>query len=183
MAFGSIRKIDFSVGLKEIGPLDDLLVVKLGRLQVFLSHAFFAASQQENLRSGVISSLALISANPGISQNDISQYIGIDQSAIVQIIDYLEDAGWVVREKSPNDRRRYALRATPQGEARLESLAEAVRKIENNMLAMISEEEIKAFGSLVNRMCISCIEHGSPVAAPQSDGENNRPRQSRTKRG
>lgn len=183
MTINSSRKIDFSVGSIGVGPLEDLLIVKLGRLYMLLSQAFFAASQQESLKSGVISSLALITDNPGISQNDISQYIGMDKSAIVPIVDYLEEAGWVVREKSRRDRRRYALRATPQGEARLETLTEAVRRIENDMLAMISEEEIKTFGNLVNRMFSSCIEHGSPVATESSNEEHETSRHSKTQSG
>jgi DNA-binding MarR family transcriptional regulator len=157
----SFRRVEISNEPADVGRLSELLVVQLSRLDILLSQAFYTASEQENLRPGVISTLALIVANPGISQNEISRYTGIDKSVMVPIVDYLEESGYAVREKSRQDRRRYELRATPQGEARLESLVETVRKIENAMLVNVPEKDIKAFQKIVSRMVESCIERGA----------------------
>jgi DNA-binding MarR family transcriptional regulator len=156
----SFRRVELSNGIVDVGRLDELLVVHLSRLDILLSQAFYTATEQERLRPGVISSLALIVANPGISQNEIGRYTGIDKSAMVPIIDYLEESGYVVREKSREDRRRYALRATSEGEDRLESLVDAVKKIENDMLAKVSKKEIETFQNLVDRMVDSCLAQG-----------------------
>lgn len=157
------RKIDLSNDPLDVGPLGELLVVQISRQDLILAQAFAVTTERENLRLGGITSLALIVANPGISQNEIGRTIGIDKSAVVQIVDELEGSGYVLREKSRQDRRRYALRATPQGVVRLESLVAAVRKIENEMLANVSDTEIQAFQILLNRLFRSCRELGPPL--------------------
>jgi len=179
MTFNYLRKIDLSDGLRDVGILNDLMVVQLRRVDVLLSRAFNIITDHAELDYGTISSLALIVANPGISQNEISKCTGIDKSAVVPIIDHLEQSGWAVREKSRQDRRRNALRATPEGEARLKSLTEAVKKIENDMLSGVSESEIKICQKMLDRMFQSCIEHSPPVihAAPDEEPEESqRPR-------
>src|SRR5689334_19030187 len=46
------------------------------------------------------------------SQQQLARRLGISEQAILQIVDDLENAGRVVRERDPQDRRRYALRLT-----------------------------------------------------------------------
>ena len=180
MPYNYLRRIDLSDGLRDVGILNDLMVVKLRRVDVLLSQAFNIVTDHADLGYGTISSLALIVANPGISQNEISRCTGIDKSAVVPIIDHLERSGLAVREKSRKDRRRNALHATPEGEARLKSLTEAIKTIENDMLAGVSESELNILCKLLDRLFHSCLRNSSPVIGVTSDDEledSQRPRQ------
>jgi DNA-binding MarR family transcriptional regulator len=141
-----------------VGRLDELMTVQLRRADIHLSEAFYMATQREMLKSGVISSLALIVANRGISQNEISRQTGIDKSAMVTVIDALEANGWVVRRRSTEDRRRYSLFATPAGEEEFNNLIDAVKEIEDDLLARLSLEEIRKLRALLDRVAASCAQ-------------------------
>src|SRR5688500_8712637 len=98
-----------------LGRMDEYLGFRLRRIQNRLSKNFTAASAEHNLRHGLFSSLALIVANPGTSQAEVSKEVGLDKSAIVSIVDDLEQRGLAERRVSSSDRRRHALYATPKG--------------------------------------------------------------------
>jgi DNA-binding MarR family transcriptional regulator len=144
---------------RSLGPLDQLISVRLSRVQIRLRRGFAAATAGNSLRRGTISSLGLIAANPGISQKELTEHTVIDKSGMVAIVDSLEKLGWAVRKPSKSDRRRHALFVTPQGLAQLEILAAAVRKVEAEMLAKISPEELEYLRGLLDRMYLSCMSY------------------------
>jgi DNA-binding MarR family transcriptional regulator len=170
------RRLNYFEGVRlGIGRLEESMTVQLRRVDLYMSGAFKTATEQEQLPVGVISSLALIVANPGISQNEICQNTGIDKSSLVAIIDYLEEAGWIERHRSREDRRRYALRATPAGETRLDRLIETVRGFEDAMLASVSQRDLAILRRVLDRMLDSCRNRGATVVRitepPEGDEE------------
>lgn len=147
-----------------VGRLEDLITAQLRRVDILLTRAFHDATEQVKLKDGVISSLALIVVNPGISQNEISRQIGMDKSAVVAVVDTLEALGWAVRIKSREDRRRHALQATPEGMTHLDNLIDAVEKLESDMLAMVSADDLDTLRSILDRIYLSCTR-GEEAAA------------------
>ena len=91
-----------TANVRSIGRLGDFLGFRLRRLQNRLSRDFNQATEKFELRSGLFSSLEIIRANPGISQADVSQIVGLDKSVTVQIVDMLEERGLAERRKSPH---------------------------------------------------------------------------------
>ena len=85
--------------------------------------------------------LILIEANPGISQSAIASTLRFDRSTLVQIIDRLEDRGFVVRKLAANDRRSHALHLTPLGQTTLAKLKTIVWAHEEHMSRSLSDEE------------------------------------------
>ena len=160
---------------RSIGRLDQSIAVQLRRVDLYTSEAFEVATEEEGLPRGVISSLALIVANPGICQKEISKTTGIDKSGLVAIIDYLEQHEWIERHRSHEDRRRYALRSTAAGEQRLDALVDKVAAFEKAMLASLSERELATFKKLMDRVLESCRQWGAPIiqlrAPKRDDGE------------
>lgn len=142
---------------RSVGPLGELMTVRLRRVDVLLSRAFATVTSGRGLRSGMISSLALIVANPGISQNEISQFSGVDKSAIVGIVNRFEELGWVVRKRSEADKRRHELTATPAGEAELAEIVRMIREVEARLLAEVSSEDLDEVSVLLGRMYDSCL--------------------------
>ena len=135
-----------------IGRLGDFLGFRLRRLQNRLSRDFAAATRQYNLRSGLMSSLEIIRANPGISQQDLSDAVALDKSVIVLIIDLLEERGLAERRKSGNDRRRYSLYATEAGEAQLGDLFAIMAKTEDRVLHGIADDEMRRLMEILDRL-------------------------------
>jgi DNA-binding MarR family transcriptional regulator len=135
-----------------LGRLGDYLGFRLRRVQDQLSRRFAAATADLGMRPGLFSSLALIAANPGISQSDLSREIGHDKSGMVAMLDDLEKLGWAVRERSQHDRRRHALRITPEGQARLDDMFAVLAKTEAEVLRQLSDAEIQLLSELLDRM-------------------------------
>lgn len=152
-------RVNVAQGRLSIGRIENLITSQLRRVDILLMRAFHEATEEANLKDGVISSLALIASNPGISQNDISRQIGMDKSAIVMIVDTLEELGWAVRVRHKEDRRRHALHATPEGIAHLDKLIDAVEAIEADMLAMVSAEDLETLRAILGRIYLSCIRN------------------------
>jgi DNA-binding MarR family transcriptional regulator len=144
-----------------LGRLGDFVGFRLRRVQNQLSRDFAAATAEQGLRSGLFSTLALISSNPGISQNELSKEIALDKSVTVTLVDQLEKYGWAVRERSPKDRRRHALFITPRGEEQLTELFSVLEKTENAVLHQLSDGELRLLSELLDRMYQACVRPDS----------------------
>jgi DNA-binding MarR family transcriptional regulator len=71
--------------------------------------------------------LALIDANPGLTQGDLAAAIRRNTSSLTPVLDDLCQLGYVIRERLEIDRRTYSLTLTPAGKtAMLELMASAV---------------------------------------------------------
>lgn len=136
----------------KLGKLGDFIGFRLRRIQNQLSKNFEAATQAHNLRSGLFSSLALISANPGVSQNELSQAVGLDKSVTVQIIDELEKRGFAKRERSTTDRRRHELHCSEEGREFLNELFAIMEETEDKVLHQVSGSELDLLKILLDRM-------------------------------
>lgn len=139
-----------------LGRLGDFVGFRLRRVQNQLSRDFAAATAERGLRSGLFSSLAIISANPGISQVDLSREVGLDKSVTVSIVDELERLGWALRERSRVDRRRHALSITTEGERELGELFAVLERTEDAVLHQLSRGEMQMLRELLDRMYAAC---------------------------
>lgn len=136
----------------QLGRLGDYVGFRMRRVQNQLSADFAAATAQLGIRSGLFSSLALIEANPGLSQQELSSTVGLDKSITVQIVDELEKRGWAQRERSKVDRRRHALTILPEGKKTLDELFGIMQGIEAEVLATLSAEDRPIFDAALDRM-------------------------------
>ena len=99
----------------DLDCLPTLLGFNIRRAQIALWRDFNRNVAEGDVRPGVFSALLLAHANPGIAQVEIGNQLGIDKASVVTLIDRMEDAGWVVRKRSSDDRRRQGIFLTPAG--------------------------------------------------------------------
>ena len=136
----------------DIGILKDVLGFRFKRIQNHLSRSFLEHQRHGNLKSGLYSILALIAANPGASQARLALESGVDKTALVALLDDLEDAGWAVRKRAPSDRRKHSLFITDEGLRTLENLTIAAHEIEAPAtpptLAILSDQDHRSAVSL-----------------------------------
>jgi len=135
-----------------LGRLGDLVGFRLRRIQTHFGRAFSAATAGQGLRSGMMSTLALISANPGISQSEVAKSTQLDKSAAVLIINELERRGLARRVRAEDDRRRHSLYVTAEGEAFLTELLDSLSVIEDRVLNHLTSEELRALNRLLDRL-------------------------------
>jgi len=109
----------------------------------------------EDLPTGALTVLALVSANPGTSQTLLARRAGINKSALVGIVDQLETRGLVARDRSAVDRRRNSLAITPTGEAVLKQLHTAAWPAEAPIREALNPGEQALLVSLLDRALAS----------------------------
>ena len=126
--------------------LDEILVFKLRRVRDVLTHAFRKSSTEgRGLRAGEFSALALIEANPDISQIELARVGGFDQTILVGVIDDLESRGWVLRQQHQQDRRRRVLQITKAGRVALADLLVKALDNEEPARKAVKSAEMRAF--------------------------------------
>jgi DNA-binding MarR family transcriptional regulator len=138
----------------DLGVLnDDVLVFRIRRIRDLLAERFRQSSTEgRGLRAGEFSALALIDANPGISQSDLARIGGFDQTALVSILDDLEEHAWAVRKRDRTDRRRHRMEITPKGREALADLLNRARENEAPARNALSKEEFRALQSSLNKI-------------------------------
>ena len=102
--------------------LPDLLGYNLRRAQLEMWRDFTQSVGGGEVRPGLYSLILLVGANPGIAQIELANHLGVDKASIVALIDKLEEATWLLRKRSTEDRRRHGIFLTPAGIKKLAQL-------------------------------------------------------------
>lgn len=82
--------------------------------------------------------LRILGRQPGVSQRDLADRLGLVQSRMVALIDGLEHAGLVARTRSEADRRSYELTLTHAGGAKLRELRGVAEAHEAELAASLA---------------------------------------------
>jgi DNA-binding MarR family transcriptional regulator len=84
--------------------------------------------------------LSVLAEGP-VSQARLGDLLDVNRTVMITVIDRLEQAGLVLRERDPADRRRYALRITAAGTAALDRMITALREADDRLLAGLASTE------------------------------------------
>ena len=103
----------------DIGVLNGHLGYFIRRLQVWVFQDFIRTLAPIDIRPAQYSVLVVIAANPGLSQSDLADLLGIERARLVRLLDKLERRGLTQRLSSRTDRRSHALRLTSDGQKTL----------------------------------------------------------------
>ena len=149
-------KAPVEVEVLRLGVLNDVMGFRLRRIQNHLAKAF---SEQANYpgKAGLFSILALIGANPGVSQVRLAHEAGTDKTALVALLDHIEAKGWAERRRVKEDRRKHSLSLTNQGEAALADLTERAHDAEAAARASLTPLELEQLLTLLDKLYASCF--------------------------
>ncbi|MER7798311.1 MarR family winged helix-turn-helix transcriptional regulator [Microbacterium sp. NPDC096154] len=104
------------------------------------------------LRVRSYSVLALAAAEARLSQRDIAEYLWLDPSQVVSLVDDLQQRGLVTREPDENDRRAKVVVATDEGRRLHRAAARAVREREQETLEPLDETDRDRLRELLMRL-------------------------------
>jgi DNA-binding MarR family transcriptional regulator len=102
------RNIDLDVLTSHLG-------YSLRRAQVWVFQDFIRTLAVIDIRPAQYSVLVVIGANPGLSQAELADRLGIERARLVHMLDHLQKRGLTERLPSPTDRRTHALQLTKDG--------------------------------------------------------------------
>jgi DNA-binding MarR family transcriptional regulator len=102
-----------------------------------------------DIRPAQYSVLVVIAANPGLSQSDLADRLGIERARLVRVLDKLEKRGLTQRLASPTDRRSHALRLTREGQKLLKRATILAAAHEAKLIEKLGPEQRKSMLELL----------------------------------
>ena len=135
----------------DIGVLSEHLGYFIRRLQVWVFQDFIRTLAPVDIRPAQYSVLVVIAANPGLSQSDLADRLGIERARLVRVLDKLEKRGLTRRLASPTDRRSHALRLTREGQKTLKRAAMLAAMHEAKLIEKLGPEQRKSMLTLLRR--------------------------------
>jgi DNA-binding MarR family transcriptional regulator len=138
------KSLDWGILEGSVGP-------RVRLLRNALSARSIAVSAPHGLPTGSLTVLALIAANRGSSQTALASRAGLNKSALVGIVDSLEQRGLVERGRAAADRRRYQVSVTPEGERAMRALFALVNRGEEPIREALGKRDMIMLLELLDR--------------------------------
>jgi MarR family transcriptional regulator, organic hydroperoxide resistance regulator len=89
----------------------------------------------------------------GLIQSEIATKTYKDKTNVTRILDVLSKKGYVVRESHEKDRRSSCIYLTDTGKSMFEDLIPYTKSINEQFIKGLSDEELKIFTSVLDRIC------------------------------
>jgi DNA-binding MarR family transcriptional regulator len=120
------------------------------------SHTLTATALESiGLTPALFALLNVLGAREGTIQQQLSVDMGIDPSAMVKLINELEDAGLAQRRRRPNDRRAWEVAITPKGRRTLARARRLASQIEDQVLGGLTAADRRQLLTLLRRALAS----------------------------
>lgn len=87
-----------------------------------------------------------------VFQKDIEETFGIRRSSVSNVLDKLEDSGYIVRKSCDKDARLKKIELTHKGKEMHELIHGSISKVEDILCNALSEAELNFFLDIVNRL-------------------------------
>lgn len=94
-------------------------------------------------------------ADHPVTQKELSEWLLVDKSNLTGLVDRMEAAGHLCRQKTAQDRRSYHLCLTDEAEKLLEELERPYRELLSCMLSEFTEDELLLIIRMMNKLQIS----------------------------
>jgi DNA-binding MarR family transcriptional regulator len=109
------------------------------------------ALKSVGLTPALFALLNVLGARNGAIQQELSADMGIDPSAMVTLIDELENAQLAQRRRRPGDRRAWEVTVTPNGRRTLKRARRLATQVEDELLNGLTPDERRALLALLRR--------------------------------
>ena len=96
----------------------------------------------------------------GVTQNELSQKVGIEKASSTSVLDALEKNGLIVRMRNAQDRRKVNVHLTPAGQRIRELISPAARSVAMQAVSDLSEPELDSLFSALNRVIANLDQDG-----------------------
>ena len=96
--------------------------------------------------------IAILGHNPGMKQVELADRLDVEPISTCRIIDRLEEAGLVERQRDPADRRAWRLALTAKAQPIRERLSELAEEMSLEAFAGLSDADIQTMGAALARV-------------------------------
>ncbi len=112
-----------------------------------------------NIRAGQVPILRILDEEDGISQEEIKQVLHMDKGALAKTIKPLITQGYIIREKTPEDRRVYSVTLTKKGRQIMPYLSVIISDWINAVTKGFTKPEKKNAFKLLSKMSENAFDH------------------------
>jgi len=118
-----------------------------------LTKALYKRTSEDVLGMRLRHFLALVKVrdHPGLTQQELADVMFLDPNAIVLLLNELEDLGYSIRRRDPDDRRRHILELTEAGRKALDRAEAGRESAEDEILVGITAEERAVLRKILTR--------------------------------
>ena len=110
--------------------------------------------------------LGYVRDHQGVSQQELEAALLMDANGVVLLLNELEAAGFSIRKRDPNDRRRHLVELTASGRVAVERAEKARESLEDEILADFSAEERASLKKQLDRVLESLVRAVPEPATP-----------------
>lgn len=129
-----------------------------------ISNALFSGEcAAYDLTSVQFAALHAISLHPLIDATRLSALIAFDRSTIGDVLDRMEQKGWIRRNPSAGDRRVKTIELTPEGTQLLRRVRPSVDRVQDRILALLPAADRASFVRLLAQLA-NVHDETTPVA-------------------
>ena len=151
-------------------PIRRVVAPLVRRLQQICQSMIAAALADAELVQLEYALLAFVDDVPGISQQTLSEALGIDRNNVSLIVDKLEARGLLRRSVNGADRRARELYITPQGKKLWQRCRLKVLAANNGIIACLSARERELFLDMLVRVVNANKMHARPGGGRRKRG-------------
>jgi MarR family transcriptional regulator, transcriptional regulator for hemolysin len=108
-----------------------------------------------NISSAQWKVIASLAALNGLSQKELADFLSLDASSLVPVIDKLEQNHFVIRKPDPKDRRNNRIFITKKAESVIDLIVDAILKLRKSVYKNISEHDIKVTKTVLKKMTVN----------------------------
>jgi DNA-binding MarR family transcriptional regulator len=119
----------------------------------------FVAYEEAGLHPYHHAILAVLDQGSRETQGAIADALGYDKGQLVGLLDELEEAGLIVRERDQADRRRHVVEMTPAGRKALAKARRLSAELEDDFLGSLDEKERAQLHALLVRLAQQHLPH------------------------
>ena len=96
--------------------------------------------------------IAILGHNPGMKQVELADRLDVEPISTCRIIDRLEEAGLVERQRDPSDRRAWRLSLTAKAEPIRARLSELAEEMSQEAFSGLSEQQLETMSAVLARV-------------------------------
>ena len=131
----------------------DLELRTMGARSVMLSHAI---ASRLGISPADLETMDILSTSGPLTAGRLAELTGLTTGAITGVVDRLERAGFVRRERDANDRRRVIVHLVPDRARKIGNLYQPLARAMAELYARYSDEELA--------LMVDCTRRGNAIA-------------------
>jgi DNA-binding MarR family transcriptional regulator len=132
-------------------PLEESLGFQVRDLNRLMQRALAARIAPAGVAPGAWYFLRVLWEEDGLTQRELATRIGMQEPTAVIALRGMEEAGWITRARSAEDKRKVHVHLTPAGRALRETLLPEARAVIGMATAGMTEAEVTALLGLLRR--------------------------------